>query len=77
MANEQITHEGSLARTWFWLAIMLGIILTKGFFAFFFVSDMGQPTWDYRAVQDVPAQSDYAKYQALPYSQHIRGAKGE
>jgi len=56
---------------------MLGIILFKGFFAFFVVSDMGQPTWAYRPVQDVPAQSPYAMYQLLPHQQHVRGDKGE
>ncbi len=77
MATAQDEHIGSQVRTWVWLAIMLGIILFKGFFAFFVVSDLGQPTWDYRTVKDVPAQSDYAKYQLLPFSQHVRGEKGE
>jgi heme/copper-type cytochrome/quinol oxidase subunit 3 len=74
---EQVKHTESGLRTWVWLAIMLGIILFKGFFAFFVVSDMGQPTWAYRPVQDVPAQSPYAMYQLLPYQQHVRGHKGE
>jgi hypothetical protein len=56
---------------------MLSIILFKGFFAFLVVSDMGQPTWDYRPVKDVPAQSAYATYQLLPNPQHVRGQKGE
>jgi len=56
---------------------MLSIILFKGFFSFLVVSDLGQPTWDYRPVRDVPAQSAYAAYQLLPYSQHVRGQKGE
>ena len=56
---------------------MLSIILFKGFFSFLVVSDMGQPTWDYRPVKDVPAQSPYAVYQLLPNSQHVRGQKGE
>ena len=60
-----------------WIAAMLGIILFKGFFSFFEVSDMGQPTWSYRPVADVPASSPYAVYPSLPYSQHIRGPKGE
>jgi hypothetical protein len=38
---------------------------------------MGQPTWDYRPILDVPAESPYAVYQRLPYPQHVRGAKGE
>ena len=74
--DEQHHHE-SLFRTWVWLGIMLGIILFKGFLAFFVVSDMGQPTWDYRTVKDVPASSPYAVYHRLPASQHIRGAGGE
>jgi len=55
---------------------MLAIILFKGFLAFFVVSDMGQPTWDYRPVKDVPSQSAYAVYQRLPHQQHVRGAGG-
>jgi hypothetical protein len=70
------THE-SLVRTWGWIAVMLGIILFKGLLAFTVVSDMGQPTWAYRPVQDVPAASPYATYQLLPYPQHVRGDKGE
>ncbi len=56
---------------------MLGIILFKGLLSFFVVSDMGQPNWAYRPVNDVPAASPYAKYQLLPYPQHVRGEKGE
>lgn len=74
--SHDITHE-SIVRTCVWIAVMLSIILFKGFFAFLVVSDMGQPTWDYRPVKDVPAQSPYAVYQLLPNSQHVRGQKGE
>lgn len=70
-------HDGSLVRTWVWLGIMLGIILFKGFLAFYVVSDMGQPTWAYRPVQDVPASSPYAVYHRLPNPQHVRGRGGE
>jgi hypothetical protein len=70
------THE-SLARTWIWIAVMLGIILFKGLLAFTVVSDMGQPTWAYRPVRDVPAASPYAAYPLLPHPQHVRGDKGE
>jgi hypothetical protein len=69
-------HTQSLFRTWVWLGVMLAIILFKGFLAFFIVSDMGQPTWDYRPVKDVPAQSAYAVYPRLPHQQHVRGAGG-
>ena len=74
--NDEHHHE-SLLRTWLWLGVMLGIILFKGFLAFTVVSDMGQPTWAYRPVKDVPAQSPYAVYQLLPNPQHVRGAGGE
>lgn len=69
-------HE-SVTRTYTWIVIMVTLILLKGFMAFFVVSDMGQPTWAYRPVRDVPAQSPYAEYQLLPYPQHVRGKKGE
>jgi len=70
------SHE-SVVKTWVWIAVMLSIILFTGFFSFFVVSDMGQPTWAYRPVNDLPAASAYAKYQLLPHSQHVRGDKGE
>ncbi len=70
------THE-SVLKTYIWIGVMLSIILFKGFLAFFVVSDMGQPTWAYRPVRDVPASSAYAKYRLLPYPQHVRGEKGE
>lgn len=69
-------HE-SVVRTWFWLAVMVGIILFKGILAFYVVSDLGQPTWSYRPVSDLPASSPYAVYPLAPYQQHVRGAKGE
>jgi hypothetical protein len=69
-------HFGSMFKTWIWLGVMLAIILAKGFLAFTVVSDMGQPTWDYRPVKDVPSQSAYAVYQRLPHQQHVRGAGG-
>jgi hypothetical protein len=70
------SHE-SIVRTWVWIAVMLSIILFKGFFSLFVVSDMGQPTWAYRPVSDLPASSAYAKYRLLPNPQHVRGDKGE
>ena len=74
--NQQASH-GSIKRTWLWLGVMVAIILFKGLLSFFVVSDMGQPTWSYRPVDDVPALSPYAVYQLLPHQQHVRGAKGE
>jgi hypothetical protein len=76
MSASSDTH-GSIFRTWFWLAVMVGIILFKGLLSFFVVSDLGQPTWSYRPVSDLPASSSYAVYPKLPYQQHVRGAKGE
>lgn len=52
-------------------------ILVKGFFAFYVVGDRGQPSWDYRPVKDVPAESPYAVYDVMPFPQHVRGAEGE
>jgi len=69
--------HGSSAGTWILIAVMLGIIFFKGLLSFFVVSDKGPPDWDYRPVRDVPAQSEYATYQLLPYPQHVRGDKGE
>lgn len=70
-------HPESSMRTWLWILVMLGIILGKGFMAFFVIGDLGQPTWAYRPVKDVPGESPYAIYQLLPHPQHIRGQKGE
>jgi hypothetical protein len=68
--------QSSLA-TWVVIFLLLAIILAKGFFSFFMVGDRGQPTWDYRPVRDVPAESPYAIYEPLPYPQHVKGQKGE
>ena len=62
---------------WFIITSLLMLILAKGLFAFFVVGDRGQPTWDYRPVNDLPASSPYAFYEPLPYPQHVRGEKGE
>jgi hypothetical protein len=77
MVQTPAKHCESSVRTWVWIVALVGIILIQGLFGFLVVSDLGQPTWDYRAVRDVPAQSEYARYQPLPYSQHVRGEKGE
>lgn len=72
------THKSeSLRRTALWIGVMMSIILFKGLLSFFVVSDMGQPTWAYRTVADLPSQSAYATYQLLPNPQHVRGDKGE
>jgi len=63
--------------TWMVLLLLVVLILLKGVFAFYTVGDRGQPGWDYRPVRDVPGESPYAMYETLPYSQHVRGEKGE
>jgi len=67
----------STTATWVIIILLLVWILGKGFFSFFVVGDLGQPTWSYRPVKDVPGESPYAIYQAHPYPQHVKGAKGE
>ena len=74
---EQTTPKESSFVTWVVVVLLLAVILVKGLFAFFVVGDRGQPTWDYRPVKDVPAQSPYAIYEPLPYPQHVRGPKGD
>lgn len=69
--------EESVKRTWLWILVMVGIIVGQSLLAFFVVSDRGQPGWDYRAVEDVPAQSPHAEYPKLPNPQHVRGQQGE
>jgi len=71
------TTKESTWITWVVIALLLAWILGKGFFSFFVVGDLGQPTWNYRPIKDVPGESPYAVYQALPYSQHVKGTKGE
>jgi hypothetical protein len=75
--TEHYVEHSSVLKTWLVIFSLLALILGKGFFAFFVVSDLGQPTWDYRPILDVPSESPYAVYQKLLYPQHIRGAKGE
>jgi len=75
-----MSHSTTKESTWItWIAIVLLLawILGKGFFSFFMVGDLGQPTWNYRPIKDVPGESPYAVYQAQPYPQHVKGTKGE
>ncbi len=74
---EPMATEPSAKKTWMVVILLVLLILVKGFFAFFVVGDKGPPTWDYRPVRDVPGESPYALYDVMPYSQHIRGAKGD
>jgi hypothetical protein len=63
--------------SWIVVGLLLTIILAKGLYAFFLIGDLGQPTWDYRPVKDVPGESPYAVYELLPNQQHVRGSGGE
>ena len=74
---ENTAHKESALSTWSVIGLLVLLILAKGFFSFYVVTDRGQPGWDYRPVADVPGESPYAIYQPGPYPQHIRGAKGE
>ncbi len=76
MLEKDIPRE-SARFTWTVVFLLAGFILAKGFFTFFVVGDLGQPTWDYRPVRDVPGESPYAVYEKLPHPQHVRGEKGE
>lgn len=74
---EQNDHHSSAGLTWLTIFLLMGFILAKGFFSFFVVGDLGQPTWAYRPVKDLPGESAYAVYPTLPFPQHIKGEKGE
>ena len=76
MSTENQDHKESVLVTWLVIWLLLLLILLKGQFAFRLVGDPGQPTWDYRAVRDVPGQSPYALYPLLPHPQHVRGKDG-
>jgi hypothetical protein len=71
------TTKDSTWITWVVIVLLLAWILGKGFFSFFVVGDLGQPTWNYRPIKDVPGESPYAVYQVQPYPQHVKGIKGE
>lgn len=71
------TTKESTWITWVVIVLLLAWILGKGFFSFFVVGDLGQPTWNYRPIKDVPGESPYAVYQVQPYPQHVKGTKGE
>ena len=74
---EHSTHKASTLVTWLIIVFIFAIIVGKGLFSFLVVGDLGQPTWDYRPVKDVPAESPYAVYKLLPNPQHVKGAEGE
>ena len=72
-----LTTKESTWITWVVIILLLAWILGKGFFSFFVVGDLGQPTWNYRPIKDVPGESPYAVYRVQPYPQHVKGIKGE
>jgi hypothetical protein len=74
---ETSAEQIAARKTWIVIIGLLILILAKGMFAYFVVGDLGQPTWDYRPVPDVPGQSPYAVYAPQAYPQHVRGDKGE
>ncbi|MCU0573625.1 MAG: hypothetical protein MUC41_11595 [Syntrophobacteraceae bacterium] len=74
---ESSVESQSARKTWLVIIGLLMLILAKGMFTFWLVGDLGQPTWDYRPVPDVPGESPYAIYAPMPHPQHVRGDKGE
>lgn len=74
---EADTGQRSARSTWILIIGLLILILAKGMFTYFVVGDLGQPTWEFRPVPDVPGESPYAVYGPQPYPQHVRGDKGE
>ncbi|MBW2201319.1 MAG: hypothetical protein JRF71_10890 [Deltaproteobacteria bacterium] len=74
---ENSTAKKSTIVTWVIIMLLLVWVLVKGGFSFFVVGDVGQPTWNYRPLKDVPGESPYAIYKVSPYPQHVKGAKGE
>ena len=73
---EKTRHEESSLLTWLVIWLLALMILFQGHFGFTAVGDLGQPTWDYGTIKDVPGEYPYAMYQLLPNPQHIRGKNG-
>ncbi len=74
---EHSTEKETSFISWVVIILLLVWILGKGFFSFFIVGDLGQPSWNYRPIKDVPGESPYAIYKVEPYPQHVKGDKGE
>jgi len=77
MTTHADQDHGSSIKSWFIISLLVLLILFKGGLAFYVIGDLGQPTWDYRPIKDIPAESPYAEYELLPHPQHVRGDKGE
>ena len=74
---EKQDNRESVFLTWLVIWLLLLAILLQGQFAFKTVRDLGQPTWDYGIVKDVPGQSPYAMYHHMQNPQHVAGKKGD
>jgi hypothetical protein len=74
---EHSTEKETSFISWVIIILLVLWILGKGFFSFFIVGDLGQPSWNYRPIKDVPGESPYAIYKVEPYPQHVKGDKGE
>ena len=77
IAMKKNMHKETVLITWLVVILCLGIILVKGYFAFFIVGDSGMPTWDYQTVKDIPGESPEAIYEPLPNPQHVSGKQGK
>lgn len=79
-ASEGTDHKHgkhTVIKTWIILILIVLFIVFKDGLAIVVIGDLGQPDWDYRPMPDVPGESAYAIYPSMPYTQHIRGKKGE
>jgi hypothetical protein len=74
---ETPVREATDFRTWLIIFLLVVMIFSIGAFSYMVVGDQGQPDWDYRPVKDVPGESSYSIYRPLPYSQHVRGSRGD
>lgn len=74
---EWAQFKTSVGYTWIWISALILITLGVGIMTFSVVSHKGDPSWDYRPVKSLPAESPYAEYEKLPYPQHIKGKRGE
>jgi hypothetical protein len=74
---ENPAERNGVIKNILFIAALVILILGKGFLAFHVIGDLGTPPWDFRPVKDVPAESPYAIYEALPNPQHIQGAGGK